>query len=258
MNAPVHTVTFDLDGRTVIALPSETIWDVAKREGMTIPHLCHRPEPGYEPDGNCRACMVEIEGERVLAASCCRTPASGMVVKVNSERARKARRLVMELLVADQPPPGKAHDRLSPLWSFAETMGVATSRFPSRHARDKPLPDLSHPAMAVNLDACIACNLCARACRDVQVNDVIGMAWRGEHHAPVFDLSDPMGDSTCVACGECVQACPTGALMPKSIVDPVTQAGSREAETSARSVCPFCGVGCQVDFKVKEGRIVHV
>ena len=258
MNAPVHTVTFDLDGKTVIALPSETIWDVAKREGMTIPHLCHRPEPGYEPDGNCRACMVEIEGERVLAASCCRTPTPGMVVKAASERAEKARRLVMELLLADQPPPGKAHDRLSPLWSFAETMGVVTSRFPSRHARDKPLQDLSHPAMAVNLDACIACNLCARACRDVQVNDVIGMAWRGEHHAPVFDLSDPMGDSTCVACGECVQACPTGALMPKSIVDPVTQAGSREAETSARSVCPFCGVGCQVDFKVKDGRIAYV
>ncbi|MCA4923911.1 MAG: (2Fe-2S)-binding protein, partial [Methylobacterium sp.] len=181
MNAPVHTVTFDLDGKTVIALPSETIWDVAKREGVTIPHLCHRPEPGYEPDGNCRACMVEIEGERVLAASCCRTPASGMVVKVNSERARKARRLVMELLVADQPPPEKAHDRQSPLWSFAETMGVAKSRFPSRHERDKPHQDLSHPAMAVNLDACIACNLCARACRDVEVNDVIGMAWRGEH-----------------------------------------------------------------------------
>jgi formate dehydrogenase major subunit len=258
MNAPVNTVTFELDGKTVVALPSETIWDVARRDGVTIPHLCHRPEPGYEPDGNCRACMVEIEGERVLAASCCRKPSSGMVVKAASERARQARRLVMELLVADQPPPEAAHDRQSPLWRFAEDMGIVTSRFPSRHERHAPHQDLSHPAMAVNLDACISCNLCARACRDVQVNDVIGMAWRGEHHAPVFDLADPMGDSTCVACGECVQACPTGALMPKSIVDPVTQAGSRQAETSVPSVCPFCGVGCQVDFKVKDGRIAYV
>jgi formate dehydrogenase major subunit len=258
MNAPLNTITFDLDGRSVVALPGETIWDVARREGVIIPHLCHRPEPGYAPDGNCRACMVEIEGERVLAASCCRKPTSGMVVKAVSERADKARRLVMELLVADQPPPEAAHDQSSPLWRFAREMGVATSRFPSRHERHAPHQDLSHPAMAVNLDACIACNLCARACRDLQVNDVIGMAWRGEHHAPVFDLADPMGESTCVACGECVQACPTGALMPKSIVDPVTQAGNRQAETSVPSICPFCGVGCQVSFKVKDGKIAYV
>jgi formate dehydrogenase major subunit len=258
MNAPLNTIAFTLDGKSVVALPGETIWDVARREGITIPHLCHRPEPGYAPDGNCRACMVEIEGERVLAASCCRKPAKDMAVRTASERAAKARRLVMELLVADQPPPEAAHDRESPLWRFAGAMGVTTSRFPSRHIGHPPHQDLSHPAMAVNLDACIACNLCARACRDVQVNDVIGMAWRGEHHAPVFDLADPMGDSTCVACGECVQACPTGALMPKSIVDPATHAGSRAAEESVRSVCPFCGVGCQVEFKIRDGRIAYV
>ncbi len=79
--------------------------------------------------------------------------------------------------------------------------------------------DISHPAMAVNLDACIHCNLCVRACREVQVNDVIGMAFRGPHEKVVFDFDDPMGASTCVACGECVQACPTGALMPATIVD---------------------------------------
>jgi formate dehydrogenase major subunit len=249
-------VAFTLDGKPVTARPGETIWDVARREGKTIPHLCHRPEPGYRPDGNCRVCMVEIAGERVLAPSCTRKPADGMVVKTDSSRATASRRMVMELLLADQPPPALAHDAASPFWRFATAQGLTESRFPPRECKARQ--DLSHPAMAVNLDACIACNLCMRACREVQVNDVIGMAFRSDHHAPVFDLDDPMGHSTCVACGECVEACPTGALMPKSILDAQTQAGARGAETSVASVCPFCGVGCQLEFKVREGRIAYV
>ncbi|GAB4184881.1 MAG: formate dehydrogenase subunit alpha [Thalassobaculales bacterium] len=253
MNAPMAAVMFTLDGRKVAAHPGETIWEVAQREGTGIPHLCHRPAPGYRPDGNCRACMVEIAGERVLAPSCTRRPTAGMVVTTASPRAVKARRLVMELLVADQPVA--AHDEVSTLARWAAAQGVTQSRFPARPAA---APDLTHPAMAVNLDACIACNLCMRACREVQVNDVIGMAWRGTEHAPAFDLGDAMGDSTCVGCGECVQACPTGALMPKSILDPATQAGSRAAEASVASVCPFCGVGCQVEFRLRDGAIAYV
>ena len=112
--------------------------------------------------------------------------------------------------------------------------------------------------MAVNLDACIHCNLCVRACREVQVNDVIGMAWRGHGSKVVFDFDDPMGVSTCVACGECVQACPAGALMPKSIVDEATQVGSRAADRQVRSVCPYCGVGCQITYKIRGDRIAWV
>src|SRR6202521_4715530 len=93
---------------------------------------------------------------------------------------------------------------------------IEAGRFPKR---ETPKPDRSHPAMAVNLDACIECNLCVRACREVQVNDVIGMASRGHNAKIVFDFDDPMGKSTCVACGECVQACPTGALMPSALLD---------------------------------------
>lgn len=250
-----EAIRFTLDGRTVEATPGETIWQVAQRLGTTIPHLCHRPEPGYRPDGNCRACMVEIDGERVLAASCIRTPMPDMQVTTESARAMKARAMVMELLVADQPTRETAHDAASPFLAFADAQDVTASRFPAREA---PAPDLSHPAMAVALDACISCGLCVRACREVQVNDVIGMGGRGHHSYPVFDLSDPMGESTCVACGECVQACPTGALMPKSIVDPVTLAGSRGADRSVESVCPYCGVGCRVSFNVRDGAIAYV
>jgi len=247
-------VRFTLDGREVEAAPGETLWQAAERQGTVLPHLCYDPQPGYRPDGNCRACMVEVEGERVLAASCIRRPAPGMTVHTDSERARSARRMVMELLVADQPSRETAHDAGSRLWQWAERMEVTDSRFPARAA---PVPDGSHPAMRVALDACIHCNLCVRACREVQVNDVIGMAHRGAGAKIVFDFDDPMGDSTCVACGECVQACPTGALMPASLVD-ADGVDKREALAEVPSVCPYCGVGCQIGYQVKDNAIAAV
>ncbi len=252
------TIKFTLDGRDVTASAGETIWEVAKREGTTIPHLCHSGEKGYRSDGNCRACMVEIDGERVLAASCIRTPSDGMVVKSESARAQSARKMVMELLVADQPAQDVAHDKSSHLWDMADMQGVATSRFPAQEAERVPLLDDSHVAMRVNLDACISCNLCVRACREVQVNDVIGMAGRGQNSKIVFDMDDPMGNSTCVACGECVQACPTGALMPAKGVDAAQIGDSQDYDREVKSVCPFCGVGCQVSMKIKDDKVAWV
>ncbi len=247
-------IKFTLDGGEVEAAPGETIWQVAERQGTRIPHLCWLPEPGYRADGNCRACMVEIEGERVLAASCLRKPTAGMKVVTASERARTARRMVMELLLADQPARQVAHHPDSRLWQWAERMGLQSSRFPERRPQ---VADLSHPAMAVNLDACIHCNLCVRACREVQVNDVIGMAYRNIGSKIVFDMDDPMGASTCVACGECVQACPTGALMPATVVDE-RGIGHPEVDRRVASVCPYCGVGCQITYHVKDDRIRYV
>ncbi len=247
-------VRFVLDGVDVEAAPGETLWQVAKRRGTVLPHLCHRDAPGYRPDGNCRACMVEIEGERALAPSCLRTPTAGMVVRTAGERATSARRMVLEMLLADQPAKAVAHDPGSPFWRWADAAGLTASRFP---ARPPPPPDLSHPAMAVHLDACIHCGLCVRACREVQVNDVIGMAGRGVGTKIVFDQDDPMGDSTCVACGECVQACPTGALMPATRLDAAGVHGG-PVERQVASLCPYCGVGCQITYHVRGDRIVAV
>jgi formate dehydrogenase major subunit len=243
LDAP--TVTFTLDGREVTARASETILDVAKRNRIRIPHLCHKD--GLDPVGNCRSCMVEINGERVLAPSCCRAPANGMVVQTASERAVASQKLVLELLQSDMPEADYTRRNEVDFWS--ERLGVGKPRFAPR---PQVARDASHPAIEVNLDACIQCTRCLRACRDEQVNDVIGLAFRGEHAQIVFDMNDAMGASTCVACGECVQACPTGALAP------ARDAQMPVPDKQVDSVCPFCGVGCQLTYNIKDNKILFV
>ncbi|WP_416366004.1 formate dehydrogenase subunit alpha [Ottowia sp. SB7-C50] len=326
-----QTLAFELDGRAVEALAGETILQAAERHGVEIPRLCFTD--GLRADGNCRACVVEIEGERVLAPSCCRAVQPGMKVRATSERARKSQDMVLELLMAEMPAEGfKWNDDLAPSpaggrqgWgqpTVTPESGLApTPALPQRGRKDphpsslpragegataapapypsvslenslsrragegrgeggvgqhgeltqwaaqraihvrpalqnlkrrQPEADLSHPAMAVNLSACIQCTRCVRACREAQVNDVIGYAGRGSHARIVFDLGDDMGASTCVACGECVQACPTGALMPK------THIGAQAVDRQVDSVCPFCGVGCQITYNVRDEQIVSV
>src|SRR6266568_1131292 len=188
--------TFTIDDREIDIREGETIFHAARRLDIKLPHLCYTPKPGYRPDGNCRVCMVEIEGERVLAASCIRTPSPGMKVKTQTDRAKTARTMIAELLLTDQPAIDVAHDPDSGLWKIVKRQKLKAGRFPKRDAIKVPEPDRSHVAMAVNLDACIQCNLCVRACREVQVNDVIGMAGRGHTEKIVFDIDDPMGDST--------------------------------------------------------------
>jgi formate dehydrogenase major subunit len=252
----MSTVQFTLNGQSVEAPAGKSIFNIAKELGIAIPHLCHKE--GLAPDGNCRACVVEVAGERTLVPSCCRSATTGMQVQTNSDRAVKSQKMVLEMLLADLPEQGhkwlddRAEAPHGELSQWAEHHGVTVRPALAAIKRDAVPADLSHPAMAVNLDACIQCNRCQRACRDLQVNDVIGLAFRGAHTQVVFDLADPMGGSSCVGCGECVQACPTGALMPKSHMGP--QKVDREVD----SVCPFCGVGCLVTYQVKDEKIISV
>jgi len=246
MNASIPTVRFALNGREVEALPQETLIEVAAREGVEIPRLCYKE--GLEAVGNCRSCMVEIDGERVLAPSCCRHPVSGMKVTTDSPRALAAQKMVLELLLSDMPEAGYTRKNEVDLW--AEKLGIEKPRFTP--TRRQPQRDATHAAIAVNLDACIQCTRCVRACRDEQVNDVIGLAFRGQETKIVFDQDDPMGASTCVACGECVQACPTGALMP------AREVALHIPDRQIDSVCPYCGVGCQLTYNVKDNKILYV
>ena len=241
----LKTVEFILNGKPIEAYEDETILQAARRNGVEIPHLCYTD--GLRADGNCRACMVEIEGERVLQPSCVRTATAGMVVNTENERVVHSQRMVLELLQSDMAQSKYTLDSELDHWS--EKLDIGLPRFESRH---NPEHDLSHPAIAVNLDACIQCTRCLRACREEQNNDVIGYANRGSHSLIVFDLDDPMGDSTCVACGECVQACPTGALMPSN------QLGLLEPDRKVDSTCPYCGVGCLLTYNVKDEKIIYV
>ncbi len=240
-------INFTLDGEEVSAFADETILQTAKRYNKEIPHLCYKE--GLRADGNCRACVVEIEGERTLAPSCCRMPADGINVQTSSERALKSQKMVLELLLSDMPEQGKSpYTNDSELDQWVKKLQVGDPRF---EARAQPAADLSHPAIAVNMDACIQCTRCLRACREEQMNDVIGFANRGAHAEIVFDIADPMAASSCVACGECVQACPTGALMPANNV------GLEVADKTVNSTCPYCGVGCLIKYHVKDDKILY-
>ncbi len=245
-------IEFKLNNQSVQAYEGESILKATQRHGVDIPHLCYTD--GLRADGNCRACVVDIKGERTLAPSCCRNATAGLEILM-SDRAVKSQKMVLEMLLSDMPEQGYKwndqgqHGELS---DWASRMDVQVRPELRALSREQPTCDVSHPAMAVNLDACIQCNRCVRACREEQVNDVIGYAHRGAHSQIVFDLNDPMGLSSCVACGECVQACPTGALMPKAHV------GSQAVDQKVDSVCPFCGVGCLLTYNVKDNKIVSV
>ena len=238
-------VSFTLNGKTVVGRSDQSLLEIADEQGIEIPRLCYME--GMRADGNCRTCMVEIKGERVLAPSCCRYPKQGMEVTTNSPRAVASQKMTLELLLSDMPETAYTRDSELDLW--AKKLDLGKPRF---RARQQPVEDLSHPAMAVHLDACIQCNRCVRACREEQVNDVIGYAFRAGSSKIVFDLDDPMGDSTCVACGECVQACPTGALMP------AREVGQVVPDKQVDSVCPYCGVGCQLTYNIKGNTILYV
>src|ERR1700744_5048626 len=238
-------VKFLLNGKELSAASHETLIQVADREGIEIPRLCY--QSGLDAVGNCRSCMVEVKGERTLAAAACRMPQAGMQVTTDSERARKAQQMVIELLQSDMPE--RDYTRHNEVDEWAVKLKVGKPRFAPRPPVQA---DLSHAAIAVNLDACIQCTRCVRACRDEQANDVIGLASRGQHAKIVFDMDDPMGAPTRGGCGECVQACPTGALMP------AREVALSVPDKSVKSLFPYCGVGCQLTYHVKDDKILYV
>ncbi|HEY9080912.1 formate dehydrogenase subunit alpha [Magnetovibrio sp.] len=244
------TITFILDGQEVEARPGETVRKCARRLGIEIPGICSGINAHYSADGSCRLCMVEVEGERTLAASCKRVVTPGLNVKTASDRVTRTQRTVMELLLTDRPilteSPYHPANRFRVL---SQGMEVESSRF-APHGTPPPV-DASHPAIDVDMSKCILCTNCVRACNEVQNNAVIGISGRGKDSRIVFDQGDALGFSTCVACGECVQSCPTGALMPKALPTPLADTHKVD------SLCPYCGVGCQITYHVADDKILY-
>jgi formate dehydrogenase major subunit len=248
----VGTVTAEIDGRTVTVPEGTTIYDAAKQAGVEIPVLCH--DERYDPVGVCRMCVVDTGG-RVFAAACVRPCEDGMEVKTSTPELERNRATLTELLLSDQPPraedpkQNKTGDNL--LLTLADRYGVAreSTQLPLGSGRGR---DSSNPVIDVDHDACILCDRCVRACDDIQGNDVIGRSGKGYSTRIAFDLDDPMGASSCVTCGECVQACPTGALTNKPINNiPIRP---REELDAVHSVCPYCGVGCALTYYVDRER----
>jgi formate dehydrogenase major subunit len=240
-------VTLTIDEKRVTVPEGTTLWQAACDAGIEIPVLCH--DPKLRPVGVCRMCVVEVEGARVMAASCVRVCEEGMRVRTRTEKVERCRRTLTELLLADHPEvcakeATTADDQLDAL----ARRYAAERRFPAGDGRPR---DMSSPVIAVDHQACILCDRCIRACDDIQVNDVIGRTGKGYGTRIAFDLDLPMGESTCVSCGECVAACPTGALVNKPISAPIRP---RSQLKSVESVCPYCGVGCAITYHVDEAR----
>ena len=248
---PTKTVTLMIDGQEITVAEGTTIWDAAKAAGIEIPVLCH--DERYDPVGVCRVCAVDVGG-RVYAAACVRPCEDGMEVKTATEGVEKSRATLVQLLMADQPPteedPKQTTTADNELLALASRYGVQREDgLPLASGRGE---DLSNPVIAVNHDACILCDRCVRACDDIQGNDVIGRSGKGYTTRIAFDLNDPMGESSCVTCGECVAACPTGALVNKPIGGvPIKP---REELEQVESVCPYCGVGCALTYNVDRER----
>src|ERR687895_2678403 len=247
----VRAVTVTIDGREVAVTEGTTIYDAAKQVGVDIPVLCHNER--FDPVGVCRMCVVDTGG-RVFAAACVRPCEDGMQVQTATPEVERSRKVLTELLMSDQPPPEQdrkhttTRDNL--LFDLAAGFEVADGNgMPRGSGRGT---DLSNPVIAVDHDACILCDRCVRACDDVQGNDVIGRSGKGYATLIAFDLSDPMGESSCVTCGECVSACPTGALTNKPINNvPIQPRSQLEA---VDTVCPYCGVGCALTYWVDRDR----
>jgi formate dehydrogenase major subunit len=245
-----RTITLMIDGREVTVQEGTTIWAAAKAAGIDIPVLCHNER--YDPVGVCRMCVVDV-GARVYAAACVRPCENGMQVQTGTPDVERSRATLTELLLADQPPaerdPKQSTTGDNELLALADRYGVSAGRFPLGADRGT---DASSPVIAVDHDACILCDRCVRACDDIQGNDVIGRSGKGYGTRIAFDLNDLMGQSSCVSCGECVAACPTGALTNKPIHDvPIRPRGELD---QVDSVCPYCGVGCALTYNVDRER----
>jgi formate dehydrogenase major subunit len=253
LHAPARprTVTLTIDGAAVTVPEGTTIWTAARDAGSDIPVLCH--DERYDPVGVCRMCVVDT-GARAYAAACVRPCEDGMDVKTSTPDLERNRATLIELLLTDQPEPERDPKQTTTgdneLLALADRYEVARGDgLPTASGRGT---DMSNPVIAVDHDACILCDRCVRACDDIQGNDVIGRSGKGYATRIAFDLNDPMGASSCVTCGECVAACPTGALTNKPIRDvPIRPRAELDA---VESVCPYCGVGCALTYQVDRER----
>jgi formate dehydrogenase alpha subunit len=246
-------VKLRIDGQEVEVPEGTTVLEAAEAAGIEIPHLCHHPE--LSPVALCRLCLVEVDG-RLLTS--CNTPVrAGMEVRTATERVKRLRRLVLELILSDHPLDCLTCERNGSceLQRYAYEFGIEENRFVGPdHARRELPPREDNPFIRYEPGKCILCARCIRVCDEVQDRHVLDFAFRGFSTQVVTFLERPLTETDCELCGQCVAVCPTGALTEKE-----RRFKGREWELErVETVCPFCGCGCRITLHLKGGRIVKV
>ena len=216
-------IEISIDGKSVRVPNGTSVFDAARLNGIGIPTLCHLQN--QTPVGVCRLCVVDT-GARVLSASCVRPVEPGMKVVTNSEKVLNARKTLLELLMSDHPSPCARQDKSGDceLEALAKAAGISQPRFAKRTVARRE--DDSSLAIAVDHDACILCDRCIRGCDEIKNNFVLGRMGKGYSAGIAFDLNAPIGDSTCISCGECMVSCPTGALTNRGVVGAAVATGA--------------------------------
>jgi NADH dehydrogenase/NADH:ubiquinone oxidoreductase subunit G len=240
--------TIEINGRAVDVGPGMTVFEAAESAGIEIPHLCHYSL--LEPTGACRLCVVEVEGARALQASCTTPVRPNMKVRTETERVVEARKTIIELLLANHPQDCLTCERAGncDLQDYAYMYGIRESRY---HGQTKDYaPDTSNPFFERDHKKCIMCGRCIRICDEVMGANAIDYAHRGFATKVATPYDEGLENTTCVFCGNCVAVCPVGALIPKS-----EKGIGRIWQTKVvRTVCTYCGVGCQINLRVRNGK----
>jgi len=245
-------IPLTIDGREVEAAAGQTILEIARENGIFIPTLCHYA--GTTKVGACRVCVVEVEGARSLVASCCMPVSPNMVIRTNTEKVRAAQRLIVELLWAsgDHNCLTCEQNGKCDLQDLVYWLEIESPRFNIKHPGYKH--ELSNAMISRDLNKCILCGRCIRACNEIQVNEVLDFSRRGSRAkvGPAFDAD--YIDSECYFCGECADVCPVGAITFRQ-----SRFRGRPWEIQkVKTTCTYCGVGCQLDLNVHDGKIVKV
>ena len=230
-----------------------TILDAAKKVGIKIPTLCVMSELGFTP-GSCRICVVEVVGVPALVASCAYPVKEGLNIYTNNKRVARVRKMTLELLLANHPLDCMTCEKSGSciLEDLAYDLGIKKSRFEQN--KKEITIDSNNPFIVRELDKCLLCGRCVEICNEIQQSNILDFGYRGTKTKIIVDVGVDLKNSNCVFCGQCVAVCPVGAL-----VDKEAQGKGRTWEfTKVKTTCNYCGVGCNFDFNIKDGKIVKV